>query len=163
MKGDATCVCHHGLPIGGDSGVSFILSNAKLEHASDGCTRNVVFASTMWLAIPVVIFSFSHAAAISSFANVQRRHYGEGADVKSELILRRTSVMLIAFVLLFVFSCVLALSPEQLAEAKSQNVSVLSYLANATDNPFIATLGPLVAFVAITSSFLGHFWVHVKA
>ncbi|MBT0323440.1 aromatic amino acid transport family protein, partial [Vibrio campbellii] len=58
---------------------------------------------------------------------------------------------------LFVFSCVLALSPQQLAEAKEQNVSVLSYLANATDNPFIATLGPLVAFVAITSSFLGHF------
>lgn len=115
------------------------------------------FASTMWLAIPVVIFSFSHAAAISTFANVQRRHYGDAADSKSELILRRTSVMLIAFVLLFVFSCVLALSPEQLAEAKSQNVSVLSYLANATDNPFIATLGPLVAFVAITSSFLGHF------
>ncbi len=99
------------------------------------------FASTMWLAIPVVIFSFSHAAAISSFANVQRRHYEEGADVKSELILRRTSIMLIAFVLLFVFSCVLALSPEQLAEAKAQNVSVLSYLANATENPFIATLG----------------------
>ncbi|MHA2783187.1 aromatic amino acid transport family protein [Vibrio harveyi] len=115
------------------------------------------FASTMWLAIPVVIFSFSHAAAISSFANAQRRHYEEGADVKSELILRRTSIMLIAFVLLFVFSCVLALSPEQLAEAKAQNVSVLSYLANATENPFIATLGPLVAFVAITSSFLGHF------
>ncbi|WP_321462631.1 aromatic amino acid transport family protein [uncultured Vibrio sp.] len=115
------------------------------------------FANTMWLAVPVVIFSFSHAAAISSFANVQRRHYGENADFKTEAILRRTSVMLIAFVLLFVFSCVLALSPEQLAEAKAQNVSVLSYLANATDNPFIATLGPLVAFVAITSSFLGHF------
>nr|WP_319557152.1 aromatic amino acid transport family protein [uncultured Vibrio sp.] len=115
------------------------------------------FANTMWLAVPVVIFSFSHAAAISSFANVQRRHHGENADFKAEAILRRTSVMLIAFVLLFVFSCVLALSPEQLAEAKAQNVSVLSYLANATDNPFIATLGPLVAFVAITSSFLGHF------
>lgn len=115
------------------------------------------FANTMWLAVPVVIFSFSHAAAISSFANVQRRHYGKDADFKSELILRRTSVMLIAFVLLFVFSCVLSLSPQQLTEAKAQNVSVLSYLANATDNPFISTLGPLVAFVAITSSFLGHF------
>ncbi|NVC95467.1 HAAAP family serine/threonine permease [Vibrio natriegens] len=115
------------------------------------------FANTMWLAVPVVIFSFSHAAAISSFANVQRRHYGKDADFKSVLILRRTSVMLIAFVLLFVFSCVLSLSPQQLTEAKAQNVSVLSYLANATDNPFIATLGPLVAFVAITSSFLGHF------
>ncbi len=115
------------------------------------------FVNTTWLAIPVVIFSFSHAAAISSFANVQRRHYGQDADFKAELILRHTSVMLIAFVLLFVFSCVLALSPQQLTEAKFQNVSVLSYLANATDNPFIATLGPLVAFVAITSSFLGHF------
>ncbi|MCV5837982.1 HAAAP family serine/threonine permease, partial [Escherichia coli] len=86
-----------------------------------------------------------HAAAISSFANVQRRHYGKQADAKSEVILRRTSIMLIAFVLIFVFSCVLTLSPEQLAQAKEQNVSVLSYLANATDNPFIATLGPLVA------------------
>ncbi|MCV5216775.1 hypothetical protein OFC53_36685, partial [Escherichia coli] len=63
---------------------------------------------------------------------------GDDADAKAELILRRTSIMLIAFVLLFVFSCVLALSPEQLAQAKAQNVSVLSYLANATDNPFIA-------------------------
>ncbi|MGP8307877.1 aromatic amino acid transport family protein [Vibrio sp. YIC-376] len=115
------------------------------------------FANTMWLAIPVVIFSFSHAAAISSFANVQRRHYRKDAEFKAERILHRTSIMLIAFVLLFVFSCVLALSPQQLAEAKAQNVSVLSYLANATENPFIATLGPLVAFVAITSSFLGHF------
>ncbi|MBE4583809.1 HAAAP family serine/threonine permease [Vibrio navarrensis] len=117
----------------------------------------VDFMQTVWLAVPVVVFSFSHAAAISSFANVQRRHYAEHAEKKSEQILKRTSVMLIAFVLLFVFSCVLALSPEQLAEAKAQNVSVLSYLANATNNPFIATFGPLVAFIAITSSFLGHF------
>lgn len=66
-------------------------------------------------------------------------------------------MVLILFVLLFVFSCVLALSPQALQEAKAQNVSVLTYLANVTDNPFIATLGPLVAFIAITSSFLGHF------
>ncbi|OEE32493.1 HAAAP family serine/threonine permease [Vibrio ordalii FS-238] len=115
------------------------------------------FLHTVWLAIPVVVFSFSHAAAISSFANVQRRHYGALADKKSEQILRYTSLVLILFVLLFVFSCVLALSPEALQEAKVQNISVLTYLANVTDNPFIATLGPLVAFIAITSSFLGHF------
>lgn len=115
------------------------------------------FLHTVWLAIPVVVFSFSHAAAISSFANVQRRHYGVLAYKKSEQILRYTSLVLILFVLLFVFSCVLALSPEALQEAKVQNISVLTYLANVTDNPFIATLGPLVAFIAITSSFLGHF------
>ena len=34
---------------------------------------------------------------------------------------------------------------------------MLSYLANITDNPVIVTLGPLIAFIAISSSFLGHF------
>ncbi|WP_299022412.1 aromatic amino acid transport family protein [uncultured Photobacterium sp.] len=115
------------------------------------------FSITLWLAIPVTVFAFSHAAAISSFANAQRRHYGDEAGEKSELILKRTSVMLISFVLFFVFSCVLSLSPEQLLEAKAQNVSVLSYLANVHDSSFIVTLGPLIAFIAISSSFLGHF------
>ncbi|TMP70577.1 HAAAP family serine/threonine permease, partial [Pseudoalteromonas ruthenica] len=87
----------------------------------------------------------------------QRRHYKTHALSKSENILQCTSIMLIVFVLLFVFSCVLSLSPEQMAEAKQANVSVLSYLANVYDNPYIAMLGPLVAFIAITSSFLGHF------
>ncbi|ELR63423.1 Serine transporter [Photobacterium marinum] len=115
------------------------------------------FSVTLWLAIPVTVFAFSHAAAISSFANVQRRHYGKEAGQKSEQILKRTSIMLISFVLFFVFSCVLSLSPEQLMEAKAQNVSVLSYLANVHNSPFIITLGPLIAFIAISSSFLGHF------
>ncbi|MGF1873459.1 MULTISPECIES: aromatic amino acid transport family protein [Photobacterium] len=114
-------------------------------------------STTLWLAIPVTVFAFSHAAAISSFAGAQRRHYGNKALPKTEQILKRTSVMLISFVLFFVFSCVLSLSSEQLLEAKMQNVSVLSYLANVHDSQFIVALGPLIAFIAISSSFLGHF------
>ncbi|VCW17468.1 Serine transporter [Klebsiella pneumoniae] len=49
----------------------------------------------------------------------------------------------------FVLSCVLSLSPQQLAEAKAQNLSILSYLANQYDTPIIAS--PIIAFVAITS------------
>ncbi|MGF1726245.1 HAAAP family serine/threonine permease [Photobacterium nomapromontoriensis] len=115
------------------------------------------FTVTLWLAIPVTVFAFSHAAAISSFVHAQRRYYGETAGVKSEQILKRTSVMLIVFVLFFVFSCVLSLTPAQLQEAKLQNVSVLSYLANIHSSPLIAAFGPLIAFIAISSSFLGHF------
>ncbi|MED5513440.1 HAAAP family serine/threonine permease [Pseudoalteromonas sp. DY56-GL22] len=115
------------------------------------------FMKTLWLSIPIIVFSFSHAAAISSFVHVQRAQYGNNAKMKSEAILKRTSLLLIVFVLLFVFSCVLSLSTEQMVQAKADNVSILSFLANITDNSFIATLGPLVAFIAITSSFLGHF------
>ncbi|MGL5741029.1 MAG: HAAAP family serine/threonine permease, partial [Plesiomonas shigelloides] len=57
----------------------------------------------------------------------------------------------------FVFSCVLSLSPADLAAAKQQNIAVLSYLANKHESPFISYLGPLIAFVAIVSSFFGHY------
>ncbi|MCJ8348869.1 HAAAP family serine/threonine permease [Moritella sp.] len=115
------------------------------------------FSRTLWLAVPVTVFAFSHAAAISSFSTAQKRHYGQQAGEKSEQILKRTSIMLISFVIFFVFSCVFSLTPEQLLEAKVQNISVLSYLANVKDNALIASLGPLIAFIAITSSFFGHF------
>lgn len=115
------------------------------------------FSKTLWLAVPVTVFAFSHAAAISSFSAAQKREYGEQAGKNADQILKRTSIMLIVFVLFFVFSCVLSLTPEQLMEAKDKNVSVLSYLANVKDNALIAALGPLIAFIAITSSFFGHF------
>ncbi|KJG06041.1 serine/threonine protein kinase [Photobacterium kishitanii] len=114
-------------------------------------------SASLWLAIPVVVFAFSYTPVVSGFVNAQRRQYGNQAHTKSETILKRTSVMLIAFVLFFVFSCVLSLTPEQLQQAKVDNVSVLSYLANVEDSHFIMILGPLIAFIAITSSFLGHF------
>jgi len=63
----------------------------------------------------------------------------------------------VVLVLFFVFSCVLTLSPEQLAEAKAQNLSILSYLANHFSNPVIAFAAPLIAIVAIAKSFLGHY------
>ena len=52
---------------------------------------------------------------------------------------------------------VLTLSPAQLAEAKAQNLSILSYLANHFSNPTIEFAAPLIAFVAIAKSFLGHY------
>lgn len=64
---------------------------------------------------------------------------------------------MVVMVLFFVFSCVLTLSPAQLAEAKAQNLSILSYLANHFSNPTIAFAAPLIAFVAISKSFLGHY------
>lgn len=73
------------------------------------------------------------------------------------MILGRTAAVLVGFVMLFVFSCVLALGPAQLAEAKTQNLPVLSYLANVHGSPFIAYFGPIIAFLAIVSSFFGHY------
>lgn len=117
----------------------------------------VDFSSTLWLTIPVLVFSFNHSPAVSSFATKQREQYGKDAVAKSDAILKRTSAMLLGFVMFFVFSVVLSLTPEMLADAKAQNLPVLSYLANVHSSPLIAYFGPIVAFVAIVSSFFGHY------
>lgn len=64
---------------------------------------------------------------------------------------------MVVTVMFFVFSCVLSLSPAELMEAKNQNISILSYLANHFQTPLIAYIAPVIAFIAITKSFLGHY------
>ncbi|MCL1049967.1 HAAAP family serine/threonine permease [Shewanella abyssi] len=115
------------------------------------------FLGTVWLTIPVLIFAFNHSPAISQFSVALKREHGQNAARKADNILRNTTMMLVGFVMLFVFSCVLSLSPAQLAEAKANNLPILSYLANVHDSGFVSYFGPLIAFVAIISSFFGHY------
>ncbi|WJG20339.1 aromatic amino acid transport family protein [Vibrio furnissii] len=113
--------------------------------------------AVIWLAIPIIVFSFNHSPIISQFTKEQRMQHGENAVVKTDMITGGAAMMLMGFVMFFVFSVVLSLSPEELAMAQAQNISVLSYLANIHASPLISYLGPIVAFAAITSSYFGHF------
>ncbi|HHF4898895.1 TPA: HAAAP family serine/threonine permease [Haemophilus influenzae] len=117
------------------------------------------FLTTLWLTIPVLVFSFNHSPAISSFTCSQFREYKTFEDAERHIshTEKGASTILLFFVMFFVFSCVLTLTPEELVAAKEQNISILSFLANKFDNPYISYFGPLVAFLAITSSFFGHY------
>lgn len=125
---------------------------SQVPQASD-------FLVTIWLTIPVLVFAFNHSPAISSFALSQQKFYknAQQTDLHASRVLRSTAMILVLFVMFFVFSCVLTLTPEELLQAKAQNISILSYLANKFDNPIISYLGPFVAFLAIGSSFFGHY------
>ncbi len=114
------------------------------------------FMLVVFMAMPMLIFSFNHSPAVSYMAQAQRNEHGEHAEAKSDAILKGGAILLVIFVMFFVFSCVLSLTPAQLLEAKEQNLPVLSYLANVHGSPVIAIVGPLVAFLAIFSSFFGH-------
>lgn len=115
------------------------------------------FSLTLWLSIPALVFSFNHSPAISRFVVAQQNHYGDEAESQTTRIEKYAVVMMVLVVLFFVFSCVFSLSPQELADAKAQNISILSYLGNKFDNPLMALLTPAVAFVAITKSFFGHY------
>lgn len=128
-------------------------NTSMMEVAPDWSAMPTV----IWLAIPIIVFSFNHSPIISQFSKEQRRVYGDDAAKKTDMITGGAAMMLMGFVMFFVFSVVLSMSPEQLATAKAENISVLSYLANVHESAMISLLGPLVAFAAITSSYFGHF------
>ncbi|AUH04355.1 HAAAP family serine/threonine permease [Prodigiosinella confusarubida] len=130
-----------------------VFENISLTNNTTG---NGLLA-TLWLAIPVMVFSFSHSPIISSFAVAKRKEYGEGAEKKCSRILSYSHIMMVLTVMFFVFSCVLTLSPAELMEAKIQNISILSYLANHFNNPVMGYLAPVIATIAISKSFLGHY------
>ncbi|MBP4064360.1 septum formation initiator [Acinetobacter baumannii] len=113
---------------------------------------------TLWMIFPVLVLSFNHYPIISPFVVKQRKIYGElEADKKCSQIQRYGYILMVCVVMFFVYSCILSLSPQDLASAKEQNISILSYLANHFDTPVIAWAAPLIAFIAIMKSFLGHY------
>lgn len=113
---------------------------------------------TLWMTFPVLVMSFNHYPIISPFVVKQRKTYGEvNVDQKCGQIQKYGYILMITVVMFFVYSCILSLSPQDLALAKEQNISILSYLANHFQTPIIAWCAPLIAFIAIMKSFLGHY------
>lgn len=100
------------------------LETLSLDTAS--ATGNGLWM-TLWLAIPVMVFSFNHSPIISSFAVAKREEYGDMAEQKCSKILAFAHIMMVLTVMFFVFSCVLSLTPADTAAAKEQNISILSY------------------------------------
>jgi serine transporter len=56
-------------------------NGAALETLSlSSATTGNGLLMTLWLAIPVMVFSFNHSPIISSFAVAKREEYGDGAE-----------------------------------------------------------------------------------
>lgn len=117
------------------------------------------FIQTFLLTLPVLVFSFYHAPVCSAFARSYRRDISSIHEcvTKTDQIHLRSSVVLLGITLFFVFSCVMAMTPAQLAQAKLDNLPTLSVLANQPGNAFFSFIAPVIAFVAILTSFFGFF------
>ncbi|PAF51481.1 serine/threonine protein kinase [Helicobacter sp. 13S00401-1] len=133
-------------------------NTALFEHISfSGVPGGHGFWFTLWLVIPVMVFSFNHSPIISSLAVHEKKRYGEGAEKKSSKIISRSNIIMVVVVMFFTFSCALCLTPHDFVLAKEQNISILSYVANKFNAPILEILAPIVAFVAMSKSFLGHY------
>ncbi|WP_025717048.1 aromatic amino acid transport family protein [Paenibacillus sp. 1-18] len=131
-----------------------MLSFSSVSTASTGSG----YFGTILMILPIIVFSFNHSPIISSFVTKQRATYGTlASDAKCAQIQRVCYIMTFAVVMFFVWSSVMSLTPNDLIMAKEQNLSILSYIANRLNSPLITIAAPIIAFMAITKSFLGHY------
>lgn len=136
----------------------YLLPQWSLSYFSESQAvewRDPAFWKSLWLIVPVMVFSFSHAPIISSFSAAQKKRCQESADLRAKRIIKYSSLLICGSVLFFVVSCVMSLSQAEMALARTDNISVLSALANKFSNPLIAYAGPLIAILAMSKSFLG--------
>lgn len=134
----------------------YLIPSWSFEGFSQAPTVGGLLMS-VWLVIPVLVFAFNHSPAISQFSLAMQRAHGEKAADNASWVLMRTATILVVFTMLFVWSCSLALGPEGLEAAREANLPVLSHLANVRDEAFISYMGPLIAILAIGTSFFGHY------
>lgn len=114
---------------------------------------------SLLLILPVLVFSFSHMAAVSQFAlDMQKEKKGDVAATERHVsrIEMTTALLLVLFTMFFVWSCTLALGSEGMDAAREANVPVLSYFATQDNNQFMALIAPVITLCAIASSYFGH-------
>lgn len=137
------------------------VSNLSLAGNFTPANGNVGITTVLgiaWFILPIIVFSFNHSPMISTFVVKQRETYGmENVDRKCAQIQKVCYTVTICVVLFFVFSTVLSVTSADLALAKKENLPVLSFLANKYKMPLFAYGAPIIALVAITKSFLGHY------
>lgn len=140
----------------------FALSMYMIPHWNGGVFNMpdpsfIDMLKSMLFIIPVMVFSFNHSPIISSMVVAQKKEYGEDAESHINKILLVGHILIVAVVLFFVYSCAMTFSEEQLMSAKNQNVTILTYMSTVYNNPVLHDFAPIIALVAITKSFLGHY------
>lgn len=114
-------------------------------------------AASVWTSLPMVIYAFSFTSVVSSFVVAQRQKYQGNAPSKVRQVMFVAVALIILTVCFFSWSCIIALSPADIREAKIHNLTALSYLARKFDNPWLASVSQLIVFTATIKSFLAHF------
>ena len=142
------------------AGVSiYLIKYWKISNHDLAMPSITELIKNIWITLPILVFSFNHSPPISEFSTAIRKSSSgiDQAEKRASSILRNTSLLLWFFMIFFLFSCVLSLNPQQIQAASDANVHILTYLSQAYDNITIRYIGPLIAIVAIASSFFGHY------
>jgi len=114
----------------------------------------VMSLKELWLALPLVTFSFACAPIILPLASYYREKEANGEQQALRVINIAYAAIFIS-IIFFVFSCVASLPRAVFEQAKTDNLSVLSVMNTGGGFGLIYLLAPFIAMIGMTKSFLG--------
>ncbi len=125
---------------------------------------------TVWLGISIMVFSFNFSPIVSSFVVSKREEYEkefgrEFTERKCSQIISRASMLMVAVVMFFAFSCLFTLSRRTWRMRKRRTFRYFptaNHFASlsGTKSNFATVLeygASIIALVAIFKSFFGHY------
>ncbi|MFI3256390.1 MAG: hypothetical protein R3Y52_02990 [Psittacicella sp.] len=134
----------------------YMIPHWNLSSAHKTITLSEI-PSGLWSSLPMFIFAFTFVSPLSQFSLFQRARYKERVVKKTDKIILLTVILVSAIILFFTYSIVLGLTPHNLIVARGENATILTYLANVTDSKFLQYLGPIIALLAIATSYFAVF------
>jgi serine transporter len=117
------------------------------------------FIKNILLLLPILIFAMNFSPICSSLGVFYKKTFPceQEAIKNSDDVVKWTSIFLFIFVMFFVFSLFFSITPEILLSAKEKNIDALTAVALYYNTPIFLYTLPIIAFLAITSSYFGHF------
>ncbi|MDR0956571.1 MAG: hypothetical protein LBL77_01750 [Endomicrobium sp.] len=117
------------------------------------------FIKNTFLLLPILIFAMNFSPVCSSLGAFYKKQCGNIDDaIKcSDSIVKWNSILLFIFVMFFIFSLFFSITPDILSNAKQKNIDALTAISLTSQNPLFLYAFPLIAFLAIASSYFGHF------
>ena len=113
----------------------------------------------IFLLFPLIVFAMNFSPVCSTLGASYRRDYPQGDEGvrRSDQVIKWTALILLVFVMFFVFSMVMTSTPAILDQAVKGNQDILTTLAATMEKPILKEIMPIIAILAILSSYFGHF------
>ncbi len=136
----------------------YIIPNWNYKFVTSSHFGFISYFTGILMVLPILILSMNHSPVISSLVIFYKNYFKlDRSEEKAKIykILRINALILFIFVFLFVTSCLLSTTIEDLNRASANNLSIVTLMQEQHPSPLLNILAPMIVFTAIISSFIG--------
>ncbi|MCF7790815.1 MAG: hypothetical protein K9M56_02330 [Victivallales bacterium] len=138
----------------------YLIPHWKLDYLFYMPPTGRQFFAGIFYNIPILIFAGLFFPPVASMVLSHRKtlRNKEGVQFYSYRAIKSAQIVLLGFSIFFTFSCLMSTPVHVLKDNLGSNLNIMAILAKVYDSKELSFFGPLIAIVAIVTSFLGYYF-----